>query len=70
MRTAFQSHTTFHIILYEIHEKQYEKLDGRNKRLTVADKRPFYELLEHWKETLPADVEEGKYFPPSAVFLQ
>ncbi|KAF3908910.1 hypothetical protein AA313_de0207784 [Arthrobotrys entomopaga] len=68
IRAGFQASCTFHIILYEISEKQYANLNGE-KSLTMAEKKRFYELFDQWKASLPEDLEERKYMAASPTFL-
>ncbi|KAJ6257635.1 hypothetical protein Dda_7422 [Drechslerella dactyloides] len=55
IRIAFQLHTMLHLILYEVAEKQCKNLNDE-KSLTVADKKRFYGLFDHWKKTLTEDL--------------
>ncbi|KAF3934587.1 hypothetical protein ABW20_dc0100824 [Dactylellina cionopaga] len=68
MRAGFQAHTTFHLILYDLAEKQYESLNG-DKTLIMVEKKRFYELLDEWKASLPEELEEGKHLAPSPMFI-
>ncbi|KAK6524078.1 hypothetical protein TWF694_005741 [Orbilia ellipsospora] len=68
IRTNFQASCTFHIILYEVSEKQYESLNGE-KSLTMAEKKRFYELFDQWKASLPDELEEKKYMASGPAFL-